>query len=97
MEEVLNELGAYVAGERGDAVTEWHVANGELTMVVAPEAIVPTLTFLRDDPKLAFINFTDLCGVDWPAREKRFDVVYHLLSPTRNLRIRLKVTMPARP
>ena len=49
------------------------------------------MRFLRDDPRLAFINLTDVCGVDWPEREKRFDVVYHLLSPRQNVRIRLKV------
>ncbi|HET7716200.1 MAG TPA: NADH-quinone oxidoreductase subunit C, partial [Bauldia sp.] len=41
--------------------------------------------------RLAFVNIIDICGVDWPSREKRFDVVYHLLSPRQNARIRLKV------
>ena len=91
LEEALNELGATIAADRGAAVSAWHVANGELTMTIAADAIVATMAYLRDDPKLAFVSFTDLCGVDWPAREKRFDVVYHLLSPTRNQRIRLKV------
>ena len=52
---------------------------------------MPFVRFLRDDPRLAFINLTDVCGVDWPQREKRFDVVYHFLSPRQNMRIRVKV------
>ncbi|WP_075214662.1 NADH-quinone oxidoreductase subunit C [Mongoliimonas terrestris] len=67
------------------------IAFGDLTVHVAADDIVAVLTVLRDDPKLAFISFVDICGVDYPAREKRFDVVYHLLSPTLNARIRLKV------
>ena len=92
MDETLHELGDYIAAARGDAVAEWHVAYGELTRHrVAASDIVPFVRFLRDDPRLAFINLTDVCGVDWPQREKRFDVVYHFLSPRQNLRIRVKV------
>ena len=47
-------------------------------------ALVGFVRFLRDEPRLAFINFMDVCGVDWPEREQRFDVVYHLLSPQQN-------------
>ena len=91
MNGTLTELGEYIAAERGLMVAEWHVAVGELTVRVAPGDIVPFVRFLRDDPRLAFINLTDVCGVDWPARERRFDVVYHLLSPRQNARIRIKV------
>ena len=49
------------------------------------------LTFLRDDPRCLFVCFIDICGADYPGREKRFDVVYHLLSPRQNARIRVKV------
>ena len=91
MDETLHELGDYIAAARGDAVADWHVANGELTVTVAANEIVPFVRFLRDDPRLAFINLTDVCGVDWPQREKRFDVVYHFLSPRQNARIRVKV------
>jgi NADH-quinone oxidoreductase subunit C len=48
---------------------------------------------LRDDPKLAFVSLIDICGVDWPNRPERFEVVYHLLSPTQNIRIRLKLSV----
>jgi NADH-quinone oxidoreductase subunit C len=91
LDETLKDLGAYIAATRGDDVVEWHVAVGELTVTVAAAEILPFVTFLRDDPRLAFINLTDVCGVDWPAREKRFDVVYHFLSPRQNTRIRVKV------
>jgi len=91
MDEALKDLAEYIVSERSDAVTEWHVANGELTMVIALAEIEAFAKFLYDDPRLAFVNLTDICGVDWPSREKRFDVVYHLLSPRQNARIRLKV------
>jgi NADH-quinone oxidoreductase subunit C len=67
----------------------------ELTIEVAAENIVPVVTQLRDDPQLRFISFVDLCGVDWPTREKRFDVVYHFLSPKTNHRIRIKIATDA--
>jgi NADH-quinone oxidoreductase subunit C len=50
------------------------------------------MTALRDDPRYLFEVLIDICGVDYPARPERFDVVYHLLSPRRNLRIRVKMT-----
>ena len=53
--------------------------------------IVQVVRFLRDDSSCQFVNLTDLCGVDWPERDQRFDVVYHFLSPKQNLRIRVKV------
>jgi NADH-quinone oxidoreductase subunit C len=91
LDETLNEFGEYIAAARGEAVADWHVAFGELTVTVAANDIVPFVRFLRDDSRLAFINLTDVCGVDWPQREKRFDVVYHFLSPRQNARIRVKV------
>jgi NADH-quinone oxidoreductase subunit C len=52
---------------------------------------VKVVTFLRDDPGCQFHAFIDVTAVDWPQREKRFDIVYHLLSPTKNCRVRVKV------
>ena len=95
MSETLKTLGELIAAERGEAVSGWHVAFGELTATVAPDSIVAFVTYLRDDPRLGFINLTDVCGVDYPAREKRFDVVYHFLSPRQNTRIRVKVMTDA--
>jgi NADH-quinone oxidoreductase subunit C len=91
MDETLKDLADFIASKRGEAIVEWHLANHELTMTVVPAEIVAFLKFLADDPRLAFVNLVDICGVDWPSREKRFDVVYHLLSPRQNARIRLKI------
>lgn len=91
MEETLKELAEYIVSQRKGSVVEWHIAFGELTIVVAHSDIVAVARFVRDDPRLAFVNIIDICGVDYPEREKRFDVVYHLLSPRQNVRIRLKV------
>ena len=88
-DETLKELGDYIASS--PAVTDWQVANGELTMIVTGDDIVAFVRKLRDDPRLGFVSLIDVCGVDWPQREKRFDIVYHLLSPRQNVRIRLKV------
>ena len=91
MDETLKELADYILSERGAPVAEWSIAHGELTMTIVPAEIASFVKFLSDDPRLAFVNLTDICGVDWPARDRRFDVVYHLMSPSNNVRIRLKV------
>ena len=91
MSDELAALGDHIAASLGPAVSARQIAYGELTVVVPAEAIARVLTFLRDDGRCQFVSFVDLCGVDYPGREKRFDVVYHLLSPRRNTRIRIKV------
>jgi NADH-quinone oxidoreductase subunit C len=65
-------------------------AFGEVAVTVARESIVDALVKLRDDPACLYICFIDLTAVDYPQRENRFDVVYHLLSPRHNARIRIK-------
>jgi NADH-quinone oxidoreductase subunit C len=91
MSEALNELAAYLEERRGDDIVSSDLQFGELTLITTPASVLNLLTFLRDDAQCQFINFTDLCGVDWPSRVRRFDVVYHLLSPRQNLRIRVKL------
>ena len=91
MDETLQELGATIAASQGAAVLGFSVAYGELTIAVEREAIAHVVAALADDPKTGFVSLIDVCGVDYPERENRFDVVYHLLSPSRNLRIRLKL------
>jgi NADH-quinone oxidoreductase subunit C len=91
MEEILRELGEHVTQLLPGAVTGYALTHGELTLQAEAGEIVKVAQFLRDDPKYQFFSFVDLCGVDWPARAKRFDVVVHLLSPKRNLRVRIKV------
>jgi len=93
MSEALNELSIYIREARSALVEDAVLAYGELTLTAKPENLVPLLTFLRDDVQCGFVSFIDICGVDYPAREKRFDVVYHLLSPRQNLRIRVKVAV----
>jgi NADH-quinone oxidoreductase subunit C len=90
-DETLDTLGEAVAGALPGAVTGHAVAKGELCVTANAADIVRVMTFLRDDPRCAFYSFIDVTAVDWPQRERRFDVVYHLLSPTRNRRIRIKI------
>ena len=73
------------------AVTGFKVEYGELTLHVERARIVEVLTHLRDDPGCRFEQLVDICGADYPLREQRFDIVYHLLSLTLNHRVRLKV------
>jgi NADH-quinone oxidoreductase subunit C len=89
--ETLVELADVIAGRLGEALESNEIAHGELTITVASSEIVNVLRFLRDDPSLQFVSLIDICGVDYPERTRRFDVVYHLLSPRQNARIRVKV------
>jgi NADH-quinone oxidoreductase subunit C len=91
MSEALNDLAAYIREKKGDKIEAAVVAYGELTLSVAANDIVPVLTFLKRDVQCQFVSIIDIAGADYPARPKRFDVVYHLLSPTQNHRIRVKV------
>jgi NADH-quinone oxidoreductase subunit C len=91
MSEALNELDSYLAEVRGALIAWSEIRFGELTLTAKSENLIPLLTFLRDDVHCGFVNLIDICGVDYPKREDRFDVVYHLLSPRQNLRIRIKV------
>ena len=85
-EAALTPLGAEMVGALG---VEAQVAFGELTLVAPRERIVEVLTALRD--QFGFQQLLDVCGADYPDREERFEVVYHLLSLTRNARVRVKV------
>jgi NADH-quinone oxidoreductase subunit C len=87
----LGQLAEKLAGSFGPALTERKLTVGELTLTVAADRILDVLEHLRDDPDCDFKILVDICGNDWPQREKRFDVVYHLLSLTRNQRIRVKL------
>jgi NADH-quinone oxidoreductase subunit C len=87
----LHALGEYVAQALPQDVTGFEVALGELVLAVRREAVVKALRFLRDDGNCLFKQLMDVCGVDYPGREERFDVVYNLLSLTHNARVRVKV------
>ncbi|MFY9623084.1 MAG: NADH-quinone oxidoreductase subunit C [Rhodoplanes sp.] len=96
MNDRLDDLGQAIARALPESVTGNQVANGELTITARAADIVKVVTFLRDDPGCRFFAFVDVTAVDWPQREKRFDVVYHLLSPTKNWRVRIKVEVNER-
>ena len=87
----LAELGQKITAALPGAVKATTVAFGELTVDVEPGEIARALKVLRDDPSFEFKILIDICGVDWPSRPMRFDVVYHLLSLTKNARVRLKL------
>jgi len=93
MDEALGQFGAVVAGALDGAVTDHAVAFGELTIITNAADIIKVVTFLRDDERCQFISFIDVTAIDWPGRERRFDVVYHFLSPKHNRRIRVKIAV----
>ena len=91
MSEALDDLAAYIGEKLPGRVEDFLVAYGELTITVDAAEIVAVLNFLRNDVQCEFVSIIDIAGADYPSRPKRFDVVYHLLSPRQNQRIRVKV------
>ncbi|TVQ34671.1 MAG: NADH-quinone oxidoreductase subunit C [Geminicoccaceae bacterium] len=89
--EALQDLAEALTQHFPDDVVATHLAYGELTVEIQREGLRRILQWLRDEPSALFQELVDLCGVDWPMRERRFDVVYHLLSLKHNLRVRLKL------
>ena len=92
----LMDLGAHIAAHQDVAVLEHHVAHGELTVQVTAAQIERFVRFLRDDAACQFTTLVDITAVDWPERERRFDVVYHFLSMTQNQRIRVTAAVRER-
>jgi len=90
MDDILDRLGATIKNALGDSVVGYEVAYGELSITAKAADIVKVATFLRDDAACQFVSIIDITAVDRPSREQRFDVVYHLLSPRLNQRIRVK-------
>ena len=91
MDPALHDFGEFIADSLSREVLETKIECNELIVAVHREAIVKVLKFLRDDVNCQFKQLLDVCGVDYPHRDDRFDVVYNLLSLTHNRRIRLKV------
>jgi NADH-quinone oxidoreductase subunit C len=91
MNEALTELGGYITDALPKEVQSVLVAHDELMLNVHADGITRVLAFLRDDANCLFKQLVDLCGVDYPEREHRFDVVYNLLSLSHNQRIRVKI------
>jgi NADH-quinone oxidoreductase subunit C len=94
-EALLNKLAAYLADRLGSKLKRSEVALAELTIEVERDDILEVMATLRDDPHCRFGCLIDICGADYPEREERFDVVYHLLSPWLNHRIRVRVKTDA--
>ena len=93
MSDALNELGQHIAAKRPECVLGWDVSHGELSMDIAPANIESFVGFLKTDGECRFSTLVDVTGVDYPGRDKRFDVVYHFLSMYRNQRSRLRVAL----
>src|SRR5229473_3669989 len=91
MTQALKDLDDYISSALPEDVLGSEITHGQLVLRVKRESIARSLAFLRDDPKCLFKVMIDLCGVDYPDRAERFEVVYHLLSLTLNHRIRVKV------
>jgi NADH-quinone oxidoreductase subunit C len=89
MEDALHKLGETIAGALPGAVTDSSLKLGELTITTSTRDLLALVAFLRDDERCQFRSFIDITAVDWPNRERRFDVVYHFLSPSLNQRIRV--------
>ena len=90
-DDALTALGQQAVADSAGAITAFEVAHGELNLLAERGRIVEALTLLRDGPAFRFQQLIDLCGVDYPDRALRFDVVYHLLSLAKNTRVRVKV------
>lgn len=90
MDDALNDLADHIAHAEPHAVQSTDIRFGELTLTVVREHIPSLIKFLRDDSQCRFETLVDICGVDFPERRERFEVVYHLLSMRMNQRIRVK-------
>ncbi len=91
MTQALQDLGDYISAALSQEVLKAEVLKGELIITVRANAIQKVLTYLRDDANCLFKLLMDMCGVDYPEREQRFEVVYNLLSLKHNQRIRVKL------
>lgn len=88
--EKLHHYGSYLTQCLPKFIQQFSVFKDELTLYVAPSAVLQVLTFLRDHSQCQFKGLMDISGVDYPEREKRFEVAYHLLSVKHAGRIRVK-------
>jgi len=93
MTEALIELTDVIEIAKKDLVSDSQIVAGELSLTTTPQNLPELLKYLRENSACQFTTLVDLCGVDYPDREKRFEVVYHLLSMRQNQRIRVKVAV----
>ena len=95
IKEKLNELAAHLEEHLSDSLVAIEWERDELVLRAQRQTLITVMTFLKDDSKCLFRTLVDLCGVDYPEEEFRFEVVYNLLSLKRNMRIRVKVRTDA--
>jgi len=93
MSDELRELAEHLEAKRPDIVLGWDVAYDELTVTVTPAGLPGFVELLKTDPTCRFSTLVDITAVDFPTREKRFDMVYHFLSMYQNRRIRLRAAV----
>jgi NADH-quinone oxidoreductase subunit C len=91
MDEALQQHAEAIAGALKGSLLLHSIARGELTITIPVGDIVAAVKFLRDDERCQYWSIIDVTAIDWPGRERRFDVVYHFLSPIHNRRIRVKI------
>ena len=91
----LMDLKAYVGEKLEGKIDAAEIAYEELNLTTSADNIVAVMKFLRDDVQTQFHSFIDICGVDYPERAQRFEVVYHLLSPRQNMRVRVRLKTDA--
>lgn len=91
----MEDLKDHIQASLGDAVNSIDIAFGELIVNARRAEIVKVISFLRDDPLCRYASLIDIAGADYPGRDRRFDVVYHMLSMSHNTRVRIKATTDA--
>src|SRR5580658_11291691 len=91
MDEKLTALAEHLAAALPGVVQGYEIRHGQLAVRLPRDGLLEALSFLRDDRQCRFTVLCDICGVDYPDRPERFEVVYNLLSMSQNLRIRLKI------
>ena len=92
-ESALHSLGELIGAAQADAVLGHEVYVGELTVLATPNGLKDLVKHLRDSPSCQFTTLVDITALDFPDREKRFEVVYHFLSMPQNQRIRVKIQL----
>ena len=88
-DDIMTELAEHIQEETDGAVSHFTIAKGELILHTSRESPKKLLIFLRDDPECEFKQLVDICGVDYPQKAERFEVVYNLLSMEQNNRVRV--------
>jgi NADH-quinone oxidoreductase subunit C len=87
----LNTLAHHISAGFGEARVGHSFAFAELVLHTDVDNIIALLDYLKTDADLRFVSFIDITAADYPERENRFDMVYHLLSPYKNARVRIKL------